>query len=657
MTTKNAISAFQAVACATSLWISMPLSASQNASLLDAYETERAIFTQARAALDARDSETFKSLRGQLTNYPIAHYLDYAELNQRIQSVKSSKQLAADIAQFEKTHNDRSLTGKLTRQLQSAAAKQENWSLFLTLSESEYASNMRCAKLQARASTGKLKHLDEAALELWRQPKKHPKACAELLTKLEQAKTPPVKAIWERIFEAVEAGQPDFVEPMLGYLSTRDRKQVQGWINARQSPEKYLKSGALNKDGLFNRRAFVDLVLKWSKEDTVAATEYWLANYKKYRFYNDRYYDTHRLLAMRSAYRRLPEAYDMLNSLTARDDDLELKEWRIRAALFSQDWKEVLRSIKRLPKEEQAEDHWAYWEARALEESGHQAHANKIYDKLSQLQSYHGFLSADKLEREYAIENKPISVDANILSRFENDARLIRALEYYQVDIAWEGRREWNSAFKGAELEEFAALAVLAERWQLYDRAIFSAGRAEQKQALTTRFPLVYQEEVDAAAKAHAIPEAWVFGVMRRESGYIRDVRSSAGAIGLMQLMPKTARYVARLQGDSKWRGDLTDAKTNIGFGTFYLRHVMDKFDDHQVLATASYNAGPHRVKFWLPNESMQADVWIDAIPYSETRRYVRAVLAYTTIYEWHLTRKPMRLREKLTPIPAAMGT
>jgi len=124
-----------------------------------------------------------------------------------------------------------------------------------------------------------------------------------------------------------------------------------------------------------------------------------------------------------------------------------------------------------------------------------------------------------------------------------------------------------------------------------------------------------------------------------------------------MQLMPNTAKYVAGLQGQKNWQGDLTDVETNIGFGTFYLRHVMDKFDDHQVLATASYNAGPKRVGIWLPPKDMPADVWIDSIPYTETRRYVRAVMAYTAIYEWHLTRKPSRLSSKLTTVPAAQGT
>lgn len=478
-----------------------------------------------------------------------------------------------------------------------------------------------------------------------------------MLDTLESRKTPPVKAIWERIYAAVDESKPDYAESVMHYLGTRDRKPVKAWITARKNPEAYLKSGALKTDTSFNRRALVDLVLVWSKDDPVSAMNYWQKTYPNYTFFKDRYYETHRLLAMRGAYRRLPESYDWLNSLEANEDDLELKEWRIRAALYEQDWVNVLRSLKRLPIEEQEEDHWAYWEARALEEAGHSTQANEIYTTLSALPTYHGFLSADKIGADYAIVDQPIDADEQIVSDLQGDEGLLRAREYYLVDVPWEGRREWNAQFKDASPEKLAGLAVLAGRWELYDRAIFSAGRAEQKKALSMRFPVVYRSEVDLAAAKNKIPPAWVFGVMRRESAYIRDVKSSAGAIGLMQLMPNTAKYVAKLQGEKNWKGDLTDVETNIGFGTFYLRHVLDKFDDHQILATASYNAGPRRVGIWLPPEDMPADVWIDAIPYSETRRYVRAVMAYTVIYEWHLTKQPARLSTKLKTVPAAQGT
>ena len=618
------------------------------------FEAARERFKQAHAALETGQLDDYAQLRKKVgDDYPIAHYLDYLQLNRQFSNEAPKKSHVTLLNAFEREAANDSLTRKLTRQLQRRAAAQENWALFDGLSQSNFAADMACEKLMSQANAGKLNHLNEAAIELWVLPKKHPKACAALLSKLEAAKTPPIKAIWQRIYEAMDASKPEYADEVLHYLGSRDKKPVKNWIAARKNPERYLKSGALKNDSPFNRRALVDLVLVWSKDDTVAAMRYWLANHERYQFYNDRYYDTHRLLAMRSAYRRLPEGYEFLNSLEAREDDLELKEWRIRAALYEQDWVNLLRSLKRLPVEEQAEDHWAYWEARALEESGHTQLANDIFKTLSELPTYHGFLAADKLSTEYAIKDIPIDADDAIVAQLEQDTRLVRAREYYLVDIPWEGRREWNALFEDADSQKLAALTVLASRWQLYDRAIFSAGRAEQLKALSTRFPIVYRDEVDAAAAKNQIPPAWVYGVMRRESAYIRDVKSSAGAVGLMQLMPNTAKYVAGLQGQKNWKGDLTDVETNIGFGTFYLRHVMDKFDDHQVLATASYNAGPKRVGIWLPPEDMPADVWIDAIPYSETRRYVRAVMAYTAIYEWHFNKKPVRLSTKLTTVPA----
>ena len=383
---------------------------------------------------------------------------------------------------------------------------------------------------------------------------------------------------------------------------------------------------------------------------------HWMKVRDNYAFYADRYYDTHRAIAMRGAYRRLPGAPDWLDAISARADDLELKEWRIRTALLAGDWPRVMKNIDRLPAEEQEEDHWAYWEARALEVAGNQEQAAEIYRELATLQSYHGFLSADRLGQAYSIKDEPISIEDDALSMLADTEALQRAREYHAVDLQGESRREWNNWLLDSARtpQEMAQAAVLAARWELHDRAIFSAGRAEQRRAISLRFPVLYESEVTEAAEEHGIEPAWILGVMRRESAYIQDVQSPAGAVGLMQLMPRTAKYVAELQGDDDWNGDLTDAGTNIGLGTYYLRHVLDKFEEHQVLATASYNAGPHRVGAWLQEEGMEADRWIDTIPFTETRRYVRAVLAYTAIYEWHLTGEAQSILSKLKPIPPA---
>lgn len=622
---------------------------------LSAYSAERSRFVSASDALEAGNMEVFDELLASLDGYPLQDYLYYERLRRDWAVVTPGAREIDALNDFEERSGHVSLTRRLTRTLQRRFAATEQWQAFLGVSQSRLAASMKCTHLKARHELGMLDGFDEASLELWVQPRKHPKICSAVLTTLEADHTPPVSAIWEKINLAMAADKPDHAESMLGYLASGDRALVKRWISSVKEPASFLNSGALAANTVLNRRIIADLAIEWSKSDTVAAMNYWLGVRDQYTFYEDRYYDTNRAIAMRSAYRRMPEAYGWLYTFDARSEDLELQEWRIRTALLAEDWPAVMSSISRLPADEQAEDHWAYWEARALEQLGQAPAAKVIYEELATLQSYHGFLSADRLGVGYALRDEPIVYDQELLDRLANDAQLIRAIEFQQVQIPSEARREWNNWLLSKRTEqELAAAAVLASRWSLHDRAIYTAGKTEQKRALSVRFPVLFRTEVANAAAEHGIEPSWIYGVMRRESAYIQDVQSGAGAVGLMQLMPNTARYVAELQGDKDWRGDLTDASTNIGFGSFYLRHVMDKFDGNQVMATAGYNAGPHRVDSWLGTRAQDADIWIDTIPFTETRRYVRAVLAYAAIYEFHLTGEARSISSKLMQIPAA---
>lgn len=620
------------------------------------YTDERLRFIEARAALAQGNVTRFTQLLTTLEQYPLREYLESDKLQYDWSEVKPGSAEVDALNAFEQRSGDVTLTRRLTRNLQKRFADTEQWLTFLGVSQSSLSANLSCTTLKALNETSGLNGFDEAALALWVQPKKHPSSCARVLERIEAENTPPIISIWEKIYQAMAASKPEFVEPLLGYLASSDRTLVKRWVASLAKPESLLNSGDLDEDTVLNRRIIAHLIVEWSKLDTAAAIAHWLIIKDNYVFYKDRKYDTHRAIIMRAAYRRQPEAHGWLMGIEVRDDDLELMEWRVRTALLAQDWRAVLHSFSLLPEQEQEEDHWAYWEARALEQLGQGEEATQIYTELAELQSYYGFLAADRLDLEYSIYDEPITPDAAILSRLASEPALVRAREFHFVELQHESRREWNNWSTGRTSEELAAAAVLANHWMLHDRAIFTAGRAKQRRAISLRFPVLYRSDVDNAATEHRIDPAWIFGVMRRESAYIRDIRSGAGAIGLMQLMPRTASYVAELQGQKNWKGDLTDAQTNIGFGTFYLRHVMNKFDDHQVLATASYNAGPHRVDKWLQPDSLDADIWIDTIPFTETRRYVRAVLAYTSIYEAHLSGKAQRLSLKLKPIPAASG-
>ncbi len=611
-------------------------------------------FIKARQALSRADVETFEQYKSTLSEYPLLPYLTYEGLAHEFRNTEPSKASVGQLNAFEAQFQDMALTRKLTHTLQRRLAETEQWALFLGVGKSRVAARLDCSRLRAHYELGSVKGFTPEVLELWVEPKEHHERCQVVLDAIEADHTPPFKAIWERIFLAFEADKPEFAEPMLVYLSRYERKQVNNWLEALENPEPFLNSPALKDDTQLNRRRFVDLILAWSKSDPVAAMNHWLANKDRFRFYVDRYYDTHRLLAMRGAYRRLPEAYDWLMGVPAREDDLELKEWRIRAALFDQDWLSVLKTIKRLPKEEQQEDHWAYWEARAYEETGHGDKANDIFASLAPLQSYHGFLSADKLDLPYAIRNEPPATDTAEVIKLAKTPGLIRSREFHHTGVTWEARREWNAALSGADKTTVAAAIQLALDWDMTDRALATAGRiSDFRRAIDVRFPVMFKDLVSTHAAAQTLDPAFVLGLMRRESGFMVDARSPVGATGLMQLMPRTAEYVAELKGKTNWKGDLTDPDTNIEFGSFYFRHVLNRFNEREILAAAAYNAGPTRVNSWLPDDAMPADVWIDTIPYSETRRYVRALLAYAAIYDVQLNGEPRRLSERLDDIPA----
>ena len=627
----------------------------QSQAPVPSLESQRLQFTLARAQLAAGENADFERSLKALQDYPLHDYLLFEQLQRRFASVKPSGDDIDALNDFETNTGHQSLSSRLTRTLQSRLADTGQWQLFLSVGQSRLAAGMPCTTLRAKHETGQLEGFDEQVIKQWVKPSAPDAVCADVIAQIEEEHTPPLAAIWERIYQAMEANKPEYAQAMLGYLSTSDRKRVQDWIDAQKNPQKLLRSGALDENTVFNRRMVADLIMDWSRDDTPAAFEHWMTIRSNYTFYEDRYYDTQRALVMRAAYRRLPEAQGWLAETEGRADDLELAEWRVRTALLAEDWPAVLETIKRLPAAEQEEDHWAYWVARAYEQLGRADDAQPIYTALAKLQSYHGFLAADRLGVEYAIYDKPIKPKPELLTALRTDPALVRAREFNLVDLENESRREWNNWLQGRAPAEAAASAVLASEWGMYDRAIYSAGRSgeEWRRAISLRFPLLYRADVAQASSDYSIEPAWIYGVMRRESAYIRDVRSGAGAIGLMQLMPRTAQYVANLQGQKDWHGDLTDASINIGLGTHYLRYVMNKFDDHQVLATASYNAGPHRVDQWLRENEIEADIWIDTIPFTETRRYVRAVMAYAAIYEYQLTGEAQRLAQKLRMVPA----
>ena len=209
---------------------------------------------------------------------------------------------------------------------------------------------------------------------------------------------------------------------------------------------------------------------------------------------------------------------------------------------------------------------------------------------------------------------------------------LRRALELYRLGLRTEATQEWLWAIRRFDDRQLLAAAEVARRHEIYDRAINTADRTVGLHDFNLRYLAPYRDVLKARASQLDLDEAWVYGLIRQESRFIQDARSHAGASRLMQLMPGTARWVAQKLGLKNWRwSKVTDVDTNIGLGTYYLRHVLDTLDGHPVLASAAYNAGPNRARAWRPEAAMEGAIYAETIPFGETRDYVKRVMANTT--------------------------
>jgi soluble lytic murein transglycosylase len=360
-----------------------------------------------------------------------------------------------------------------------------------------------------------------------------------------------------------------------------------------------------------------------------------------------------RYIALWAARRQLPEASALLYGLSPDAVDTEVGRWMIRTSLRRQEWDKVLGAIATLPAEEQLAEEWRYWQAVALKNAGNEEPATAGLNDLASTRSYYGFLASDALDNDYTFADSRLLADDEVTAKLAGIPALIRARELFHVGLEGRGRSEWDAAVSILTPHEQAQAALLAHQWGWHSRAIATASMVGEFDDLAIRYPLPWREDFARYSRDARINDSWAYGIARSESLFMRDIRSSAGAIGLMQILPETGRRMAReMKQPYSGRATLTDSASNIRLGTMYLRKMFDRFDENKILATAAYNTGPLNVEAWLPDaEQIDARIWIENIPFNETRAYVRRVLTADAIFHWRLTGEVRRLSTALSTI------
>jgi soluble lytic murein transglycosylase len=612
---------------------------------------QRALFLESRDALNRGQRDRFRQLAVRIPDYPLQPYLQYWEL-QRYLSVQTGDSITA----FLEAYPDTSLSQRLRTSWLQHLARQKDWTRFLAFYEEPQGVELQCQALRAQLGDDSQREaLLDHAEQLWLVGQSQPGACDPVFDVLYASSRMTSTLIWERIRLAMDTGRLELATFLAKKLSAEDRGWVRHWAEMHRRPAQTLADPALPTEGPMAREIIHHGLIRLARHDPDQAFARWEELRDQQGFEPGPAAVALRRMALSAAYAHHPRALEWLSGVPAEAADDAVQQWRIRSALPGEDWLAVLDAYQSLSATEREKTEWRYWYARALHARGDEPRAMQEFTALALERDYHGFLSADRLDWQYAMNHEAIAASPEELEELERHPGVLRARELYRAGLITDARREWYALTRQMPQRQLELAARLAHQWDWHDRAIITTAHAAHYSDLDLRFPLLYKKEVMSTARQQQLDPALIFGVIRQESAFMRDARSPAGALGLMQLMPATGRMTAkqeRVQLPSIQ--SLMQSDKNILLGSAYLRRMLDEFDGNPALATAAYNAGPHRVKRWRPAAEQSADVWVDRIPFNETRNYVRNVLAYSAIFEYRLERPVTRLRERLPDIKQA---
>lgn len=608
-------------------------------------QQQRDAFRVAYAAV--QDGQDWRTLAKGLENYPLYPYLEAAALQRDIKTA-SATDVDAYLARYANLIPAEDLRKAELRWL----ASQKDWTGFRHFYQTGLGDALTCDDLQARLAQGQKLDFNRDLAALWQQSSL-PADCTPVLTAAFAQGLLTPQRTWERIERAADAGRAATVEQSSAWLNGDAATAALRIADALTNPANLLKKAHAFPDTQYNREAIARALIRLARRDSSGAQTEWQALSPRFKFSDDQRKRVLATLALYNAVDFGPDALTRLADLPAAAQTDATREWRVRSAVVQGDWKAAATAIAALTPEQMQHDEWRYWRARVAQKLGKDAAARDDYDALARQATFYGFLAADRAGLPYSICPAIVVADATSDRQIEAIPGFARAFEFFAIGMLPQARREWNRAFADLPPDQQKQAAALASGKGWYDRAVYAFGKSGDLDYYALRFPLADKQRVLTAARDAGINPAWAFAIIRAETAWQTDAQSGADARGLMQLLPSTAKEVAR-KNDLAYTGaaSLYDPAINIPLGTQYLASLAARFDGSPWLATAAYNAGPGNARRWVnARGNLDPETFILAIPFNETRDYVTRVLSFATIYGWRLHGQPIPVSSRLPMI------
>lgn len=612
---------------------------------------EDADFLALRDAFRKGDAAQVQKLAPRFARSPLEPYASYYALRLDWDAPQKRPEIKVFLAR----ERDTPLIEQFRSEWLKHLAAEERWQEFgeeyprLLKADEELA----CYALQYRYQKDRYAVLREARAK-WFNAAALPGSCGPLFDEAIAKGVINEQDIWSRIRLALEAANVSLASQLAERLPKKYQASLAALPKAASDPEKYLAAAKLEKANEGQRLVALFALQRLARQVPGLAYEQW-QKISKYFPESERqyFYGWQGYIAARALEPQALEWYKAAGDAPLTENQLA---WRVRAALRAEDWHEVWVSISNMPPSQQSESAWRYWKARALKGLGRGAAADVLLAELSREYHFYGQLAAEELGAAPAAGVFTVSFqpDKDDLKDMEERPASQRTLALYRMDMRVEAAREWAWLLAKFNDRQLLIAAEMARRNGMHDRSIYAADRTVEIHDFNLRYPAPYRESLNPHTREFGLDEAWVYGLMRQESRFVTQAKSNVGAAGLMQVMPATARWVAKKLNMRDYHNALIhEMDVNLKLGTFYMKNVLSSFDESPVLASAAYNAGPTRARRWRGDKPLEGAIYAETIPFDETRDYVKKVMSNTIYYSKLFGQPVQSLKQRLGVIEA----
>ena len=596
------------------------------------YDVERSKYTKALKYFKNKDYKNFKKLKSQLINYPLYADLEYKSLHKS--KIKKEQKIIKFIEKYKTSYVSRKAYINLIYRLSS----KNKYNKLIQNYKNIGSTDLHCLYIRAKIKSNLTTDIDKEIVPIWLSSKSQPKSCDFIFKWFYKKGKLSDELVWQRIKISLDRSNYSLARYLVRFLSNKNKFWANSLLKTYINPNKNIISKSYKNNARYRNTILRYGLKRIARKDYLKAKEYLKKSRSFYGLTDKNYDQLLQVILIEGLKTNQKNIFNDKDMPTDKKNDVHLNKALANYAIYNSEWQRLINYIDKFPNYISEEQKWTYWKGKAFYKLNKKNY-NEVLGQLSNERSYYGFLSAHLVNKPLSINNIPYQASKDDLKNLSLRFEIKRIYELFILGKKRAARKELQYLMENSSDINFSSLSLLFHKWGWSDGVILSYGRSKYFDHIEARFPILYEKYFDKYSKTNT-EKSLLLGIARKESIFVQYAKSSAGALGIMQVLPRTAYWVLKKSKMKKVsRNYLYNKNMNIYLGSYYFRYLYNKKKSY-VEAIASYNAGPSIVRKWRKKNKASEDAWIEFIPYQETRNYTKLVIEYALVYDWVLNKK-----------------